>query len=168
MAQQVEDVQPPPFGVVRRPACDDEQLAFAEFLEEARKGRCTEETMLLTGVLPPEASQVLLQVIEQNRAGKMAGAKWLRYIAGEVGELVLREPERWPWQLQGALDYVDDRMRRTRGRPTPVKWARIFAQNLGYVHERAGRLTPMARAAAAARSRWGKSGRSQDQGEEPE
>ena len=40
MARQVEDVQPPPFGVVRRPADDDEQLAFAEFLEEARTGRC--------------------------------------------------------------------------------------------------------------------------------
>lgn len=45
-------------------------------------------------------------------------------------------------------------MERTKGRPTPVKWARIFAENVGFIHERAGRLTPMARAARASRQRW--------------
>lgn len=50
--------------------------------------------MLLTGVLPPEACHVLLEIVERNGTGKKAGAKWLRHIAGEVGELILREPER--------------------------------------------------------------------------
>ena len=73
---------------------------------------------------------MLLQVVEHNRNGKKAGAKWLRHIAGEVGELILREPERWPWLLQGALDYVGYRMGRAKGQPTPVEWVRLFAENL--------------------------------------
>jgi hypothetical protein len=160
MIQHAEDVEPPPFGVVRRSVDDHEQAAFDEFVREARKGRCIEETLLLTGILPPEASKVLLHVVEHNRAGKRAGAKWLRHIAGEIGELVLSEPDRWPGQLQGALNYVADRMKRTSGRPTACKWVRTLAENVGFIHQRAGRLTPMARAAQAAQLRWGKSERS--------
>ena len=46
------------------------------------------------------------------------------------------------------------RGRRTgEGRETPVKWARTFAETVGFIHERAGRLTPMARSAQSARRR---------------
>lgn len=149
----VDYTLPAPFGAVRRAASEVDQQAFNELLEEARKGRCVEETLLLAGILPPEVSRILLQVVEQNHAGKKAGSKWLRHIASEIGELVLSEPEHWLWQLQGALDYVADRLERMKGRQTPVKWARIFAENIGFIHERAGRLTPMARAAQSARRR---------------
>jgi len=159
---------PAPFGRVRRPVNAQDQQALDEFVEEARRGRCSEETLLLAGILPPGASNVLLEIVEQSRAGRKAGAKWLRRIAGEIGELIVSEPERWPWLLQGALDYVADRMERTKGRPTPCKWMRIFAENLGFIHERAGRLTPMARAAAAARLRREKSARSENQEVKPE
>ncbi len=133
----------PPFGSVRRPQSDEELQAFDELLAEARKG--------------PPATGIILQIVEQNKAGRRAGSKGLRSIAGEVGELILREPQSWPSVLQGALNYVGDRLGRTKGRPTPCKWARIFAENVGYVHERAGRLTPMARAARAAKQRWERS-----------
>jgi hypothetical protein len=148
-----DEALPAPFGIVQRAGTPEEQQAFDELLEEARKGRCTEETLLLSGILRTEASSILLQIVEQNRAGKKVGSKWLRHIASEIGELVLREPEHWPWQLQEALDYVAYRLERTKGRPTPVKWVRIFAENIGFIHERAGRLTPMARSAQSARRR---------------
>ncbi len=148
-----DEALPAPFGIVQRAGTPEEQQAFDELLEEARTGRCTEGTLLLSGILPTEASSILLQIVQQNRAGKKTGSKWLRHIASEIGELVLREPDRWPWQLQGALDYVAYRLERTKGRPTPVKWVRIFAENIGFIHERAGRLTPMARSAQYARRR---------------
>lgn len=155
---------PAPFGRVRQPVNEEDQQALNLFVEEARRGRCTEETLLLAGILPPDAAGILLQIVEQNRAGRKAGAKWLRHIAGEIGELILSEPERWPRQLQAALNQVAVRLERTNGRSTSAKWARIFAENVGYIHERAGRLTPMARAAAAARQRRKKSKGSDDEG----
>ncbi len=152
--KEEEEPPPPPFGRVRLPVNAQDQQALDELVEQARKGRCTEETLLLSSILPPEVSHILLQIVDQNRLGRKAGAKWLRHIAGEIGELMLSEPEKWLWQLQGALDYVAVRLERTKGRPTSVKWARIFAENVGFIHEGAGRLTPMARAARAARQRW--------------
>ena len=144
---------PAPVGTIRQPVTAEEQHAFEDFVEATRRGRATEEAFLRAAILPPEASGILLQIVDQNRAGKTAGSKWLRHIASEIGELVLHEPEHWRWQLQGALDRVADRRKGMKGRETPVKWARTFAENVGFIHERAGRLTPMARSARLARSR---------------
>lgn len=144
----------PPFGLVRRPRGCAGLTSFGDLIEEALQGVSRVETPLQAGILPPEAMAPLLQIAEQNRWGNEAGSKWLREIAGEIGELVLREPIQWAEQLQGALNAVADCLAKTSGRPTPIKWARIFAKNLGRAHERAGRLTPMARVARAARRRW--------------
>lgn len=150
-----EWIDPPsPYGDVRPPTTGEEQEAFVRLKSEAVQGRCCEETLLETGILPGPATRYLLDIVEGNTAGKPAGKNTLRRIAGEIGELVLREPEKWPWCLQGALDQVADRIVKKKGRLTPCKWARTFAENLGYVHDRAGRATPMARQAQAARRRW--------------
>lgn len=147
---------PSPYGDVGRPTSAEEMDAFDRFMVDARQGKCREETLLEAGILPPAASQWMLQIVEANVRGKMPGARTLRHIAAEIGELVLREPETWPRRLQYALDYVEPRVERKKGRLTACKWAQTFAENLGFTHDRAGRSTPMARKAQAARRRWEK------------
>jgi hypothetical protein len=147
---------PSPYGDVGRPTSSEQIEAFDRFVVEARQGKSIEETLLEAGILPPAASQWMLQIVEANVRGKMSGARSLRHIAAEIGELVLREPETWPRKLQSALDYVEPRVERKEGRLTACKWAQTFAQNLGFEHDRAGRSTPMARKAQAARRRWEK------------
>ena len=145
---------PAPFGDIRHPTSLKEVEAFHRLMVEARQGQCQVATLIEAGVLPAGALHWLMPILESNAGGMVPGADALRHIAAEAGELILFEPERWSARLQSALDDVARRLDRKPGRVTSGKWARAFAETLGYQHDRAGRSTPMARKAQAARRVW--------------
>lgn len=136
-----------PYGRLHYTEVPEAIAAFEAFRAMARDGKAIIEPLLASGVLPQEPGTLLSAIAVQD-----AGNKTLRIIAGEIGEMLVRNPERWDFEVQDALRrtaFVVGVEEQKKGRKITARaWARKFAERLGKVNFEAGRMTYMGRNSA--------------------